>query len=76
MNNIAAAETEIAANPNTTVKIPAIPAGELAKPVLDKHGLQTVGVRLIKAKEANTNALTYMLVFPEYAYSIDKWHTF
>ena len=76
VNNIAAAETEIAANPNTTVKIPAIPAGELAKPVLDKHGLQTVGVRLIKAKEANTNALTYMLVFPEYAYSIDKWHNF
>ena len=76
VNNIAAAEMKIAANPNTTVEVPPIPAGELAKPVLDKHGLQTVGFRLIKAKEANTNALTYMLAFSEYAYSIDKWHNF
>ncbi|RKU09026.1 hypothetical protein C6501_15880 [Candidatus Poribacteria bacterium] len=63
-------------DPSPEVVIPAIPSEDLAKPVLDKHGLQTVGFRLAKVNEANTKALTYMLAFPEYAYSIDDWNNF
>ena len=76
VHNIADALMEKTNNPSAEVVIPAIPSEDLAKPVLDKHGLQTVGFRLAKVTDANTKALTYMLAFPEYAYSIDDWNNF
>lgn len=76
VHNIADVLMEKTNNPSAEVVIPAIPSEDLAKPVLDKHGLQTVGFRLVKANEANTKALTYIFAFPEYAYSIDDWNNF
>lgn len=76
VHNIADALMEKTNNPSADVVIPAIPSEDMAKPVLEKHGLQTVGFRIAKGNEANTKALTYMLAFPEYAYSINDWDNF
>lgn len=74
VHNIASALEEKDSNPE--VVIPKIPAEDLAKPVLDKHGLETVGFRLVKAKKANTKALTYIFAFSEYTHSIENWNSF
>ena len=76
VDNIASALMEKTDNPSADVVIPAIPSEDLAKPVLDKHGLQTVGFRLIKGGEVNTLDLTYLFAFSEYAYAVDEWDNF
>lgn len=76
VDNVSVALMEKAENPEKEVVLPAIPAIELAKPVFEKHGLQTIGYRFEKAKEANTNDLTYLLAFSEYAHALDKWNQF
>jgi hypothetical protein len=76
VDNIASALMEKGDNPSPDVSIPAIPSIDLAKPILDKHGLQTVGYRFVEAETANTKALTYLFAFSEYAHAIDKWHNF
>lgn len=74
--NIANAQMEQEKNPSAEVVIPAIPAEDLAMPVLEKNGLQTVGFRLVKANEANTKDLTYIFAYPEYAHSVENWNDF
>lgn len=74
--NIANAQMEQEKNPSAEVVIPAIPAEDLAMPVLEKHGLQTVGFRLADANEANTKDLTYIFAYSEYAHSVENWNDF
>lgn len=76
VDNIASALMEKDQNPSADVVVPAIPSENLAKPVLDKHGLQTVGFRFVKVPDTNLKALTYIFAFPEYAHSIDDWNNF
>ena len=76
VHNIASALQEKAENPSIDVDIPTIPSEDLAQPILEKHGLETVGVRSVKAKAANTLSLTYLFAFSEYAHSIDEWNNF
>lgn len=56
--------------------VTSIPEEELAKPVFEKHGLQTVGVKIGDADIANTIALTYVLAFEENAHALDNWNNF
>ncbi len=76
VHNIADALKEQSIDPSADIVIPAIPSEDLAKPVLDKHGLETVGFRLVKAEEANTKNLSYIVAYSEYAYSFDDWKAF
>ena len=76
VDNIAKAMTEQSANPEAEVVVPAIPSEALAKPVLDKYGMSTVGFRIGKASDANMEALTYILAFDEYAHAGDEWNNF
>jgi hypothetical protein len=76
VHNIAAALTLQTANPNEEVVVPAVPSETLAKPVLDKHGMSTVGFRIGKARDANMEALTYIFAFNEYAHAEDQWSEF
>ena len=76
VNNIAKAQMEQSQNPTEEVVIPAVPAAALAKPMLDKHGMETVGFRIGKARDANLQALTYIFAFGEYAHADDKWNEF
>ncbi len=76
VDNVSVALMEKAENPNQELKLPAIPAIEDAKPVFDKHGLQIIGYRFEKSKEANTNDLTYLLAFSEYTHALEKWNQF
>ena len=76
VNNIAKAKMEQAENPEEDVIVPAVPAETLAKPVLDKHGMDTVGFRIGKARDANMEELTYIFAFSEYAHANDKWGEF
>ena len=76
VNNIAKAKMEQVENPEEDVVVPAVPAEQLAKPVLDKYGMDTVGFRIGKARDANMEALTYIFAFGEYAHANDKWEDF
>ena len=76
VNNIAKAKMEQSENPTEEVVVPAVPAEALAKPVLDKHGMETVGFRIGKARDANMEALTYIFAFNEYAHATEKWNDF
>ena len=76
VHNIAKAKMEQAENPEEDVVVPAVPAETLAKPVLDKHGMDTVGFRIGKARDANMEELTYIFAFSEYAHANDKWGEF
>ena len=76
VNNIAKAKMEQSENPTEEVVIPAVPAEAIAKPVLDKHGMETVGFRIGKARDANMQALTYIFAFGEYAHATEKWNDF
>ena len=76
VHNIAAALTLQTANPDEEVVVPAVPSATLAKPVLDKHGMSTIGFRIGKARDANIEALTYIFAFNEYAHAEDQWSEF
>ena len=76
VQNITDAQMEKENNPNSEVIVPAIPSAKLAQPIIDKHGLQTVGFRLVKIPDANAKALTYVFASPEYMYSPDDWNQF
>ena len=76
VHNIAEALTLQSKNPEEEVVIPAVPSEALAKPVLDKHGMSTVGFRIGKARDANMEALTYIFAFNEYAHAEEQWNSF
>lgn len=76
VHNIADAEMLQTKDPAANVVVPAIPAEDLAKPVFEKHGLQTVGIKIADADIANTDALTYVLAFDEYTYTLENWNGF
>ncbi|MCE2415259.1 hypothetical protein J4G07_14795 [Candidatus Poribacteria bacterium] len=76
VHNIATALEEQTENPNEEVVVPAVPSETLAKPLLDKHGMSTVGFRIGKARDANMEALTYIFAFDEYAHAEDQWSEF
>ena len=76
VHNIAKAKMEQSANPNAEVVVPAVPSETLAKPVLDKYGMDTVGFRIGKARDANMEALTYIFAFDEYVHAVEKWSDF
>ena len=76
VHNIAIAKMEQNQNPNQDVVVPAVPAETLAKPLLDKYSLETVGFRIGKAGDANTEALTYVFAFGEYTHASDQWQEF
>lgn len=76
VHNIAVALEEQSVNPNEEVVVPAVPSEVLAKPVLDKYGMRTVGFRIGKARNANMEALTYIVAFDEYAHAEDQWSEF
>ena len=76
VHNIAVALESQSENPTEEVIVPAIPSEALAKPVLDKHGMSTVGFRIGKARNANMEALTYIVAFNEYAHAEDQWGEF
>ena len=76
VHNIADAQMELETNPSSEVVVPAVPAANLANPILEKHGLETVGFRLVKIKDSNLKALTYIFTSPEYAYAVDDWRNF
>lgn len=76
VHNIVDAQMELDNNPSAEVVVPAVPAAQLANPILEKHGLQTVGFRLVKKKDANAKALTYIFSSPEYAYKVETWKDF
>lgn len=76
VHNIETALTEQSKNPEAEVIVPAVPDETLAKPVLDKHGMRTVGFRIGKARNANMEALTYIFAFSEYAHVEDQWSEF
>lgn len=76
VHNIAKAMTEQTKNPNEEVVIPAVPSEALAKPVLDKYGMSTVGFRIGKASGANMEALTYIFAFSEYTHDAAEWDNF
>lgn len=76
VHNIATALELQTENPTEEVVVPAVPSEALAKPVLDKHGMSTVGFRIGKARNANMEALTYIVAFDEYAHAEDQWSAF
>ena len=76
VHNIAAALELQSENPTEEVVVPAVPSEALAKPLLDKHGINTVGFRIGKARDANMEALTYIFAFSEYAHAEDQWSEF
>lgn len=76
VHNIADAEMLKTTDPSANVVVTAIPAEDLAKPVFDKHGLKTVGIKIADADIANTVALTYVLAFDEYDYTLENWYGF
>lgn len=76
VQNILDAQMEIDENPNSEAVVPATPSANLAQPIIDKHGLQTIGFRLVKIPDANAKALTYIFASPEYMYSPDDWNQF
>ena len=76
VHNIAKAMTEQSENPNEEVVVPAVPSEAVAKPVLDKYGINTVGFRIGKARDANMEALTYIVAFNEYAHNDGEWGNF
>ena len=76
VHNIAKAMTEQSEKPNEEVIVPAVPSETLAKPVLDKYGMSTVGFRIGKARNANMEALTYVVAFDEFAHAGDQWSNF
>ena len=76
VHNVAKAMMEQNENPNEEVAIPAVPSEALAKPVLDKHGMKTVGFWIGKERDANMEALIYVFAFNEYAHADDKWNDF
>lgn len=76
VHNIADAMAEQAKKPGEEVVVPAIPSEDLAKPVLDKYSMDTVGFRVGKARNANMEAITYIFAFGEYAHAIEQWSSF
>ena len=76
VHNIADALAEQTANPSGEVIVPAVPAESLAKPVLDKYGMETVGFRVGKGRNVNMEAITYIFAFDEYAHANDQWSNF
>lgn len=76
VQNIAVAMEEQTANPNEDIVVPAIPSEALAKPVLDKYGMSTIGFRIGKARNANMEALTYIFAFNDYAHAAEQWGSF
>ena len=76
VHNIADAMAEQVAKPDEEVVVPAVPSADLAKPVLDKYGMDTVGFRVGKARNANMEAITYIFAFGEYAHANDQWSNF
>ncbi len=76
VHNIAAVLALQSENPTEEVIIPAVPSEALAKPVLDKYGMSTVGFRIGKARDANIEALTYIFAFNEYSHAEDQWGDF
>lgn len=76
VHNIADALTLQSENPNEEVVVPAVPSESLAKPVLDEHGMSTVGFRIGKARNANMEALTYIFAFNEYTHADEQWNDF
>ena len=74
VHNIADALAEQAAKPDEEIVVPAVPSEDLANPVLDKYGMDTVGFRVGKA--ANMEEITYIFAFDEYAHSDDQWNSF
>ncbi len=76
VHNIVDAQMELDNNSSADVVVPAVPAAKLANPIIEKHGLQTVGFRLVKKKDANAKALTYVFASPEYAYAVEEWNNF
>ncbi len=76
VQNIVAVQMEIENNPGSDAVVPAIPAANLAQPIIDKHGLQTVGFRFVEIPDSNAKALTYVFASPDYAFSPDNWNKF
>lgn len=76
VQNVVDAQMEKENNPNSDVVVPATPAANLAQPIIDKHGLQTVGFRFVKVPDSNAKALTYIFASPEYTFSPDNWNQF
>ena len=76
VHNIAVALALQGENPTDEVVVPAVPSEALAKPVLDKYGMSTVGFRIGKARDANMEALTYIIAFDEYAHAAEQWNEF
>ena len=76
VHNIADAMAEQVAKPDEDIVVPAVPSEALAKPVLDKYGIDTVGFRVGKARNANMEAITYIFAFDEYAHPNDQWSNF
>ncbi len=76
VQNIADALMLQSEKPNQEVVVPAIPDEDLAKPILDKYGMRTVGFRIGKAQDVNMQALTYLLAFNEYAHMEEEWGQF
>ena len=76
VHNIADAMAEQVAKPDEEIVVPAVPSADLAKPVLDKYGMDTVGFRVGKARNANMEAITYIFAFDEYAHANDQWSNF
>ena len=76
VHNIADALAQQAAKPDEEVVVPAVPSAALAQPVLDKYGMETVGFRVGKARNANMQAITYIFAFDEYAHAGDQWDNF
>ncbi len=76
VQNIAEALAEKSEKPSAEVVIPAIPSEDILKGLLEKHGMRTVGFRIRKADEANTNRLTYLFAFDEYAHDVERWNNF
>ncbi len=74
--NIAEALMLKSQNPENEVTVPKVPAEELVTPFLAKHGMQTVGFRVGKARNVNMQALTYLLAFEEYAHLEKEWGKF
>ena len=76
VNNIAQAKIEQAEKPEENIIVPALPAETIAKPVLDKYGMDSIGFRIGKARDANMEELTYIFAFSEYTHATDKWGEF
>ncbi len=76
IKNVADAEMRLANDPSANVVVPTNPEKELSEPIFNKHGLQKVGLKIADADIPNTDALTYVLAFDDYGYTLENWNRF